>query len=49
MREAFGDLGAAGGHEMMAGAKISVKAKSLQKKRSFVRQLINQSVGVNWE
>ncbi len=40
MRQAFGDLGAAGGHEMMAGAKISLKATSLQGKRSFVRQLI---------
>lgn len=40
MREAFGDMGAAGGHEMMAGAKISLKAKSPQSKRAFIRQLI---------
>jgi nanoRNase/pAp phosphatase (c-di-AMP/oligoRNAs hydrolase) len=40
MRQAFGNLGAAGGHEMMAGAKISLKAATAQGKRAFVRQLV---------
>jgi len=40
MRNAFADLGAAGGHEMMAGAKITVKAQTLARKRAFVRELI---------
>ena len=38
---AFGDVGAAGGHEMMAGAKIPVK-KSRAAKKAFVRQMINR-------
>jgi nanoRNase/pAp phosphatase (c-di-AMP/oligoRNAs hydrolase) len=40
MNNAFADLGAAGGHEMMAGAKITVKAQTLARKRTFVRELI---------
>jgi nanoRNase/pAp phosphatase (c-di-AMP/oligoRNAs hydrolase) len=42
MQTAFGELGAAGGHEMMAGAKIPVKNKSAASKKAFVRQLINR-------
>jgi nanoRNase/pAp phosphatase (c-di-AMP/oligoRNAs hydrolase) len=42
MQTAFGDLGAAGGHEMMAGAKIPVKKKSAAAKKAFVRRLINR-------
>jgi nanoRNase/pAp phosphatase (c-di-AMP/oligoRNAs hydrolase) len=42
MQSAFGELGAAGGHEMMAGAKIPVKNKSAASKKAFVRQLINR-------
>jgi nanoRNase/pAp phosphatase (c-di-AMP/oligoRNAs hydrolase) len=42
MQSAFGELGAAGGHEMMAGAKIPVKNKSATSKKAFVRQLINR-------
>jgi nanoRNase/pAp phosphatase (c-di-AMP/oligoRNAs hydrolase) len=42
MQTAFGKLGAAGGHEMMAGAKISVKDKSATAKKVFVRELINR-------
>jgi nanoRNase/pAp phosphatase (c-di-AMP/oligoRNAs hydrolase) len=42
MQTAFGELGAAGGHEMMAGAKIPVKNKSAAAKKAFVRRLINR-------
>lgn len=42
IRNAVGDLGAAGGHEMMAGAKISVKTKSPAEKKTFVRHLIQR-------
>ncbi len=42
MRNAVGDLGPAGGHEMMAGAKISVKTDSAAKKRQFIRHLIHR-------
>ncbi|MEW5976544.1 MAG: DHHA1 domain-containing protein [Acidobacteriota bacterium] len=42
MRAAVGDLGAAGGHEMMAGAKIACKADSPAAKRRFVAELIQR-------
>jgi nanoRNase/pAp phosphatase (c-di-AMP/oligoRNAs hydrolase) len=42
MQSAFGELGAAGGHERMAGAKIPVKTKSAAAKKTFVRQLIHR-------
>ncbi|PYV92539.1 MAG: hypothetical protein DMG05_04155 [Acidobacteria bacterium] len=42
MRTAFGDLGSAGGHEMMAGAKICAKTKSSVRKKAFIRQLMNR-------
>ncbi|MFN8008164.1 MAG: DHHA1 domain-containing protein [Terriglobia bacterium] len=42
LRLAFGELGAAGGHEMMAGAKVSLKTSSLQRKRRIIRQLISR-------
>ncbi len=42
IRAAVGDWGAAGGHEMMAGAKINVKDKSQAKKRAIVRRLIQR-------
>jgi nanoRNase/pAp phosphatase (c-di-AMP/oligoRNAs hydrolase) len=42
MRSAFGDIGAAGGHEMMAGAKIGLKVQSPQRKRTFVSKLISR-------
>jgi nanoRNase/pAp phosphatase (c-di-AMP/oligoRNAs hydrolase) len=42
MQTAFGELGAAGGHEMMAAAKIPVKDKSARAKKVFVRQLISR-------
>lgn len=42
MRTAVGDLGAAGGHEMMAGAKISVKDKTPAQKKALIRRLIRK-------
>jgi nanoRNase/pAp phosphatase (c-di-AMP/oligoRNAs hydrolase) len=42
MRKAVGDWGTAGGHEMMAGAKICVKSSSLAHKRQVIRQLIQR-------
>jgi nanoRNase/pAp phosphatase (c-di-AMP/oligoRNAs hydrolase) len=42
IRKAVGELGAAGGHEMMAGAKISVKDKTAVQKKRLVRQLIQR-------
>jgi nanoRNase/pAp phosphatase (c-di-AMP/oligoRNAs hydrolase) len=42
MRKAVGEMGAAGGHEMMAGAKISVKDKTEVQKKRLVRQLIQR-------
>ena len=42
MRRAVGELGAAGGHEMMAGAKICVKSASMARKRMIIRQLIER-------
>jgi nanoRNase/pAp phosphatase (c-di-AMP/oligoRNAs hydrolase) len=42
MRKAVGDLGAAGGHEMMAGAKISVKDKTPQQKKRLIKQLVQR-------
>ena len=42
MRKAVGDLGAAGGHEMMAGAKISVKDKTPHQKKRLIKQLLQR-------
>ncbi len=42
MRVAFSDVGAAGGHEMMAGAKISFKTRSRARRRAFVRRMIHR-------
>ncbi len=42
MRTAVGDLGAAGGHEMMAGAKINVKDKTPAQKKALIRRLIRR-------
>jgi nanoRNase/pAp phosphatase (c-di-AMP/oligoRNAs hydrolase) len=42
MRKAFSDWGTAGGHEMMAGAKIPVKPSSLARKRQVIRILIHR-------
>lgn len=42
IRKAVGDLGVAGGHEMMAGAKISVKEKTPAQKKALVRKLIRR-------
>jgi nanoRNase/pAp phosphatase (c-di-AMP/oligoRNAs hydrolase) len=42
IRKAVGELGPAGGHEMMAGAKISVKDKTPAQKKRLVRQLIQR-------
>jgi nanoRNase/pAp phosphatase (c-di-AMP/oligoRNAs hydrolase) len=42
MRAAVGGLGAAGGHEMMAGAKINVKDKTPAQKRAVIRRLIRR-------
>jgi nanoRNase/pAp phosphatase (c-di-AMP/oligoRNAs hydrolase) len=38
-RSAVGEWGAAGGHEMMAGAKIPLKASALARKRSIIQQI----------
>ena len=42
MRKAFHDVGAAGGHEMMAGAKIGFKTKSLTGRQRFVAQMMKR-------
>jgi nanoRNase/pAp phosphatase (c-di-AMP/oligoRNAs hydrolase) len=42
IRKAVGELGSAGGHEMMAGAKISVKDRSATQKKRLVRQLVQR-------
>ncbi len=42
IREAVGDLGTAGGHEMMAGAKINVKDKTRKQKKALIRKLIRR-------
>jgi nanoRNase/pAp phosphatase (c-di-AMP/oligoRNAs hydrolase) len=42
LRRAFRDVGAAGGHERMAGAKISFKTKTLVGRRRFVIQMIKR-------
>jgi nanoRNase/pAp phosphatase (c-di-AMP/oligoRNAs hydrolase) len=42
MRLAFSDVGTAGGHEMMAGAKIGFKTRSPARRRVFVRQMIHR-------
>lgn len=39
MRNAVGEWGAAGGHEMMAGAKIPLKASAMSSKRSIIQQV----------
>jgi nanoRNase/pAp phosphatase (c-di-AMP/oligoRNAs hydrolase) len=42
MRSAVGEWGAAGGHEMMAGAKISLKTASMARKRMLIRHLTHR-------
>jgi nanoRNase/pAp phosphatase (c-di-AMP/oligoRNAs hydrolase) len=42
IRKAVGELGSAGGHEMMAGAKINVKDKSPVQKKRLVKQLVQR-------
>jgi nanoRNase/pAp phosphatase (c-di-AMP/oligoRNAs hydrolase) len=42
IREAVGELGTAGGHEMMAGAKINVKDKTAAQKKALIRKLIRR-------
>ena len=42
LRKAFHDVGAAGGHERMAGAKIGFKTKSMIGRRRFVNQMIKR-------
>jgi nanoRNase/pAp phosphatase (c-di-AMP/oligoRNAs hydrolase) len=42
LRRAFRDVGAAGGHEMMAGAKISFKTKTLIGRHRFVSQMMKR-------
>ncbi len=42
VRAAFGDVGAAGGHEMMAGAKIGFKSRSPSGRRRFALEMIRR-------
>ncbi len=42
MRKAVSDWGTAGGHDMMAGAKIPVKPSSLARKRQIIRLLTHR-------
>ncbi len=42
MRKAVNDWGTAGGHEMMAGAKIPVRSSSLARKRQVIRLLVHR-------